>query len=67
MLFMQVAILLGRLEPSIHVPAHQALLSVQPQADADLSRMSDLHEGFASVQRRLDSVVQALAAHGINI
>ena len=64
---MQVAILMSRFAPSMHAAASQGPASVLAWANSDLSKMGDLHEGFASVQRRLDSVVQALAANGINI
>lgn len=65
--FMQVAILMSRFAPSTHIAASQGPASVLSWPDSDLTKMGDPHEGFASVQRRLDSIVQALAANGINI
>lgn len=67
MIVVQVAILMSRFAGSMHAAASQGPASVVPWANGDLSKMGDLHEGVASVQRRLDSVVQALAANGINI
>ena len=64
---MQVAILMSRFVPSKPVAASQGGASALSWPDSDLTKMGDLHEGLASVQRRVDSVVQALAANGINI
>lgn len=66
-LVMQVAILMSKFAPSTHVAAPQGPASVLSWPDSDLTKMGDLHEGFASVQRRLDSIVQALVANGIDI
>ena len=51
----------------MHVAAPRRPASVLSWPDTDLSKMGGLHEGLASVQKRLDSIVQALAANGINI
>lgn len=64
---MQVAILMSRFVGSMPVPASQGSAPVPLPVADHLSNMGDLREGLGSVQRRLDSVVQALAANGINI
>lgn len=67
MVVMQVAILMSRFVGSMPAPASQSPASVPHLPNIDLSTVGDLHRGLGSVQKRLDSVVQALAANGINI
>lgn len=69
MVVMQVAILMSRFVGSMPAPASQGSvpLPVPLPVTDHLSKTGDLHEGLGSLQRRLDSVVQALAANGINI
>lgn len=66
-LVMQVAILLSRFATNASGPAQQGVVSINPYPEAVMNKMDDVQEGYALVQQRLDSVVRALAANGINI
>ncbi|KAL3132628.1 hypothetical protein ABBQ32_009153 [Trebouxia sp. C0010 RCD-2024] len=64
---LQVAILLSRFATNASGPAQQGVVSINPYPEAVMNKMDDVQEGYALVQQRLDSVVRALAANGINI
>ncbi len=61
---MQVVILLGGSMPGVHVvtpkPPLQAAVQPVPMS------ISQLQQGFASLQQQVEALAQALAAHGIN-
>ncbi len=65
MVDMQAVILLGRSVPSIHVLTAKPsmLAAAQPASES----VSQLYQGFASLQQRVEALAQALAAHGINL
>lgn len=64
---MQVAVLLSRLVTNASGPAQQGVVSTNLYPEALVNKMGDVQESYALVQKRLDSVVKALAANGINI
>ncbi|KAL3156848.1 hypothetical protein ABBQ38_001117 [Trebouxia sp. C0009 RCD-2024] len=64
---LQVAVLLSRLVTNASGPAQQGVVSTNLYPEALVNKMGDVQESYALVQKRLDSVVKALAANGINI
>lgn len=64
---MQVAILLSRFAATATGPAQQDIVSLASHSTSDVSRMGDVQDSYVSVQQRLDSIVKALAANGVNV